>query len=525
MPPRSASCPILETNQPLSQSLLWQFQRHFFAQQGINAWNQGTVPHYVTSNPFIANAYAKVVFGFLRDWHPMLDPNHPIYILELGAGSGRFAYHFLKKFWDFFPHSTLRHLPVKYILADFSDSTLNYWRTHPFLQPYFQQGILDIAHFDAQHDQTLNLHFANQTHTTLKNPLIVLANYFFDCLPQDVFTLKQHQLHASLVTLSLPDNSKFKIPFGSTQASQSVSRRGEQNSNLPLNDPNLIHQINVTYTDRPITSNYYTDLTCNQILSDYQHHLTDTALLFPIVGLNCIRNLHHLSQNRLLFLSGDKGYSKLEDLQNREKPQMVFHGNCFSLMVNYHAIGQYVIYQGGQALHTPHHHTSLNISAFLLGNPPTNYAETRHAYQDAIINHSPDDFFSLKRAIEPNCDRLTLQQAIAYIRLSGWDANIFLACLPTLLAHAKSASDTQCQELIQLIHNVWDTYYPISEAQDLAFQLGKLLIDLQDYRTASKYFQQSLKLQGLQPKTLHYLSQCYHHLGETEAALYCIHQT
>ncbi|MEG4104253.1 tetratricopeptide repeat protein [Microcoleus sp. Pol17_C1] len=193
-------------------------------------------------------------------------------------------------------------------------------------------------------------------------------------------------------------------------------------------------------------------------------------------------------------------------------------------MVNYHAIGQYVTHLGGQALHTPHHHASLNISAFFFGHPPTDYAETRHAYQDAIINLSPDDFFSLKKALDLHCDRLTLQQAVAYIRLSGWDAKIFLACLSVLQSHAESASDTQRQELIQLIHNVWDTYYPIGEFQDLAFQLGTLLIALQDYRTASGYFQQSLKLHGLQPKTLYHLSQCYHHLGETEPALYCIHQ-
>lgn len=500
---------ILEQEQPLSQSLLWQLQRQFFAQQGINAWNHNTVPHYVTSNPFIANAYAKVVFGFLRDWQSAIDPTQPLYILELGAGSGRFAYHFLKQFWDFFPHSTLRHIPIKYILSDFSESNLQYWRTHPFLQPYFQQGILDIAHFDAQHDQSLTLHFANQTHTSLKNPLIVLANYFFDCLPQDVFTLKQQQLHASLVTLTLRENSEFRI----------------QNSELHFDDPDLIHHLAVSYTDRPITPHYYADVDYNHLLQHYQQHLTDTTFLLPVVGLDCLRNLRRLSGDRLLFLSGDKGYSQLEDLRNRSKPHMVFHGSCFSLMVNYHAMGQYTSHQGGQALHTPHHHASLNISAFLFGQPPTQYTETRHAYQDAIVNTSPDDFFNLKKALDPHCDRLSLEHAIAYIRLSGYDAKIFLACFPSFMAHAKSVFNAQRQELIQLIHNVWETYYPIGEPEDLAFQLGKILVSLQEYYTAAKYFQQSLKFQGLQPETLDYLSQCYHHLGETEAALYCIHQT
>src|SRR5258708_34111390 len=94
---------VLERNQRLSRSMLWGLQRTFFHQQGIRAWSQGIVPQYITSNPFVAKAYAKVVFGWLRDWSistppPALDLSRPIYIIELGAGSGRFGYHFLKKF-------------------------------------------------------------------------------------------------------------------------------------------------------------------------------------------------------------------------------------------------------------------------------------------------------------------------------------------------------------------------------------------------------------------------------------------
>ncbi|WP_413167780.1 tetratricopeptide repeat protein [Capilliphycus salinus ALCB114379] len=494
--------PTLEQNQPLSQTLLWQLQRNFFAQQGINAWNHNTVPHYITSNPYIANAYAKVVLGYLRDWQLILDPTHPIYILELGGGSGRFAYHFLKKFWSFFPQTSLNPLPVKYILSDFSPSNLHYWHHHPFLQPYFQQSKLDIAQFDAQNSQTLHLQHANQTHTTLKNPLIVLANYFFDCLPQDAFTLKQNQLHASLVSLTLPPHL----------------------TSPKLEDPDLVRHLQITYSDRPITPNYYDNPAYNQLLHYYQQHLNNTTVLLPIIGLKCLDNLRRLSQDRLLLISGDKGYSKLEDWRDRPKPYMAFHGNCFSLMVNYHAIGQYVINQGGQTLHTPHRHTSLNISAFLFGHPPTNYAETRHAYQEAIVNNSPDDFFNLKKAIEYHCDRLSLQQIIAYLRLSGWDTKIFLGCLSPLTQQIESASNSQRQELIQVIQNIWDTYYPIGEPQDLAFQLGELLIKLQDYHTASWYFQQSLKLYGLQPNTLYNLGLCYHHLNKPDASLYCLHQ-
>jgi hypothetical protein len=59
---------------------------------GPSGWRQGTVPHYITSNPFIASAYARMVLGFLRDrqsGNPPLVPGQPVDILELGAVSGQ----------------------------------------------------------------------------------------------------------------------------------------------------------------------------------------------------------------------------------------------------------------------------------------------------------------------------------------------------------------------------------------------------------------------------------------------------
>jgi hypothetical protein len=86
---------ILEQDRRLSESLLWGLQRQFFEQQGVRAWSTGTVPHRATDNPFIAAAYAQVVFDWLRDWArsastpSALDPAQPIYLIELGAGAGR----------------------------------------------------------------------------------------------------------------------------------------------------------------------------------------------------------------------------------------------------------------------------------------------------------------------------------------------------------------------------------------------------------------------------------------------------
>ncbi|UCC99678.1 MAG: hypothetical protein JSW66_07285 [Phycisphaerales bacterium] len=62
--------PILEQSVRLSQSMLWDTQRAFYASgRSIQAWQKGIVPQYITSNPFIAASYARVISAFIDDCH------------------------------------------------------------------------------------------------------------------------------------------------------------------------------------------------------------------------------------------------------------------------------------------------------------------------------------------------------------------------------------------------------------------------------------------------------------------------
>ena len=59
------------------------------------------MPHFITCNAFIGRSYAHVLNGFLRDCmggkNGMgLDPTEPLYIIELGTGSGKFSFFMLK---------------------------------------------------------------------------------------------------------------------------------------------------------------------------------------------------------------------------------------------------------------------------------------------------------------------------------------------------------------------------------------------------------------------------------------------
>ncbi|ETW04557.1 hypothetical protein, variant [Aphanomyces invadans] len=147
----------LETFTPFSSSHLWKLMSSFYDRQGVESWAQGIVPHFITSNTFIAKRYVQVFVAYLRDALTQLDPTEPLYIVELGTGSGKFSFYFLQWLHDMeavlnlsFPLGQIR-----YVMTDFTDSNLKFWQTHPALAPFVQRGTLDFAIFDATHDLSL----------------------------------------------------------------------------------------------------------------------------------------------------------------------------------------------------------------------------------------------------------------------------------------------------------------------------------------------------------------------------------
>ena len=246
---------VLDEGKPLSRCILWKLQRNFFQGQGIEAWRQGTVPHYITSNPFIANAYAKVVFGFIRDCTAVtgdsaddsflpLDPSQPIYIIELGSGSGRFAYHFLRKFLGIYRHSILKDVPFTYVMTDFTERNIDFWRKHQSLTPLVEEGVLDFALFDAEVDEELKLSESGDLLTpgTVKNPMVVIANYFFDSIPQDAFFVQAGQLHEGLVAVT------------------------SYQQETDLNNPEILSHVEISYHRNPVEQDYYENTDWNEIL-------------------------------------------------------------------------------------------------------------------------------------------------------------------------------------------------------------------------------------------------------------------
>ncbi len=461
---RSEPVHVLERGVRLSRSFLWQVQRAFFEQGGPGVWSSSTVPHYVTSNPFLAGGYARIVLGFLRDCRAagaaFFDGGRPLHILELGSGSGRFTYHFLRKLLPLLRASTLADVPVKVVMTDFAESNLASFRAHPRLAPYFAEGTLDVARFDVERDWELRLERSGEVLSpdAPGNPVVVIANYVFDSIPQDAFLVRGGKLHESLLTVS------------------SLVREPD------LGDPEMLARLLLAYEHRPVEGDYYGDAELDAILEGYRERLADTALLFPVTALGAIRSLAALGGGKMLLLSADKGDHSERHLLGGREPGIAAHGGAFSMSVNYHAIGRYVAARSGRALHPPHLHCSISVGAFALGSGAC--PETALAYEE-VTAFGPDDYFLLTHGVERMSSDLALPQILAYLRLSGWDAHVVLGCHASLLAQVASAEDAVQEDVYRALRLVWDLHYPIGEERDLALHLAVLL-------HAMRYFPEAL---------------------------------
>ena len=450
------------------------------------------------------------MLGWLRDCtgtasrelgsFPPLDLRHPVYILELGCGSGRFGFLFFDRLLDLLGRSSLCHVPVRYVMTDFTESNLEPLRRHPAFEPWISAGVLDFACYDAGRcdagDPTeIRLEWSGETLSpqTLRNPLIVIANYVFDSIPQDAFAARGGQLYELFATLTVPEEED------------------------DLDEPTVLQRVEVSWEERPASGEYYGDPELDAILREHAERLQDTAFLFPLAAVRCLRHLAKLADGRLLLLSGDKGYCREELADGRGEPGVTVHGSL-SMMVNYYALGRWLAGQGGELLCTSRLHSSLTVVAGLLGTPPGGTVEARLAFEEAIDRMGPDDFFDLKTAFGKPYDDLTLEQLLGWIRLSGWDTNVLLGCWPALMKHAPEAPGLLRLELYRAIHEVWDRHFPMPQAIDLAFHLGVLLCEIDRHEDALPLFHKSITAYGPNPATVFNVGLCLFHLGHLEEA-------
>src|SRR3974390_2566729 len=107
-------------------------------------WSSPDGQHHLarTANNFVSHACARVAEGFLQDCsvRGLLNPEHPVWVLELGSASGRFGYGVWRSLNESLKLSFAQPPQLKLLLTDSAEWSRSFWRHHFRLTDLFESG-------------------------------------------------------------------------------------------------------------------------------------------------------------------------------------------------------------------------------------------------------------------------------------------------------------------------------------------------------------------------------------------------
>lgn len=458
---------------PFSNSKIWELNRDYYHNEGLEAWRDGTVPHQMTSSSMLGKTYAKLIFAALKDLATQAATQEKVYILELGAGHGRLAFHVLRHLDEFCLQTNLNLPDYCYILSDIAEKNLQFFSAHPQFQTYFEQKKLDVAYFDAIGTNRLELRHSkkNIEPNSLNQPILAIGNYFFDTIPSDLFYFKNNTTSSCEVALESseePDKVETAI---------------------------LIKNLYLTFQNTLLKQPFYKEKELNQLIGAYQELMKDTYMFFPSAGIRCIKNLRSISKEGLMLLTMDKGFLDLNDLENKGEPEIISHGS-FSIWVNFHALKMYCDQQGGKTYFPSYATFHSQVGCLLFLKDDEKYDEVNATYQRAVNDFGPDDFNSLKRMAYKQLARMDLIEVLSMLRLGDYDSTLFKNFLPRIKQTMRRITVNERRRLAQTLDKIWEMYFSFNEDFDMAYEIGGVFYDLGFYEKALVYFDCSVALFG-----------------------------
>jgi tetratricopeptide (TPR) repeat protein len=501
---------ILDVEKRVSECILWKLQEEYYHNHGVEAWDQ--VPFFVTSNAFIGENYADMVLAFLKDYKDKLDVTEPLYIVELATGTGCFSFHMIQALLEkiaCFEH--FKDLKIRYVMTDFTENNAKFWEANEKLIPFIEKGILDTAVFRPEDDTEIHLRQSGETISPgdVKNPMMVVANYFFDTIRQDIFRVVEHQLYETFLTF-FRDNPKYTF-----------------------NDPVTFEQLETTATHFPISKDHYADPRLNAVLQYYCRTLKNASVVFPIGAFNCLRNLQALSNDKVVLLSSDKGFTDLSYMEGHWVPSYALHGS-FSYMVNYNAIQQYFELQGGKTFSAGENcHTLKTALCVLLKDDKNPLEELTYTFKHRVENLNPINNMFYARNLadtdEEGMDPSRLLMAyMSFINMTQGDPNGFCSFGRRIVKALRSMPnrDRYIEEaMVKTIDRSRKHCYALKQSSNSLYWMGKLYYELDQYAKGADVLHEALRLYGPDPDTLYLIACCYEMMQDYKKALQYFEET
>lgn len=418
-----------QTYLPLAKSELLMDQTQYYKEVGVEAWNN-KLPYHATNNNFAVHNYLQLLISLIKDRVAQSGyvAGAPFYILEIGAGTGALAYRLIQQFIQTQEHdSALTKVKLVYVLSDVAEKNIEFWHGNPQLAPLFEQGLLESAHVNVLASTPIQLHQSGKilNGDTLKNPLLVISNYLFDTLPQDVYRIEQQRLQVGMLATGTVLPPGDNVPLFLDELGEQFYFEDCVTDSRDLENENDKQQ-------GPRHSNPKYQEIKQQILQDYQRQYTQMGFTFPTAGIEALTNLNKRIDAPLVWLVADKGISESQLFNHNDyRPALVRHDTTWSLDVNLHALAQAAAQLGGSARVQNMNTTAITQAAFFLGVEQTGLPrfseKIENTFNGQSLGHGNQAVNALRRNSPP-----PYHEFIAHWQQSQYDLALFCDYWPVL---------------------------------------------------------------------------------------------
>lgn len=417
------------------------------------------MPFYLTSNPLIANQFSQLILAFLHD--DRIDDSEPVYLFDLGAGSGRLGYLILNELCN--------RRNICYVMTDMIEENLKTLETHPQLQSFIEKGALDFSSYNSRESGSLHLRISNKeiSPSSLNNPLIIIGTYFFDTIAHDLFRVSEGSIEEGRITLKV-EGEDPKTKIASLEASYSY-RKWEGDPSYP-----------------PVL---------NFILDQYTQVIPNkTPFLLPVESFEVIEYFSKLTTKDLLVLSADQGVASFEQLIKEGEPKIAKHAS-FSIGVNYHAMNLYFQLKNGLGCLPDYPQCDFIPFAGTLGSDENTQNAIQETYENTINRFSTTDFWTITELSYEIYKKFSLNQLLLLLKLGIGDPILMYELFPLIRQKIRTANFEELQLLERILKQVITNFYVVtSEEAHFIMNMGVLYFDLKKYDDAAKLFRKALEI-------------------------------
>jgi len=379
----------------------------------------------MTNNSRIASQYAEIVCAAF--------PKREFTLLELGGGCGKFAFLFLGEM----ARRGIKNF--RYLLTDGADKNVAYWKRHPMLAPWIEQGLLQTVRFDPFSDEKISADF-------------VIANYFFDSIPCDLFRVEKGGICKGIVTL--------KGVGG-------------------WDDPGLLAKIRMTYAFRPLVGPPYPDFPeAGEVIDECRSLPEGSTFLFPIGAMQCLKRW---ASGEFHFLASDRA-AGVEKKKEAFLPSL--HGSACSFPVHFDLLRRFVERRGGSgAILSP----SPEFTVALFSNEPT-AAGTCFANQ--VFGPLRTETAGFSEVL------LRLQEA-------NWDATLFFSFFDWIERAFGQAPEEQKKGMLTGMREIGERFFPMFREEEILLErLAHFFRDLGEREEAERLHELAARCRELPEKTI-----------------------